>query len=93
VDRRLANYYDLPVQRGVLVARVAADGPATLDGVRGKDIILEVYGSPVGRVEDLSRILRSRRVGDHLVLGLLRGGEALHPSIEVGEAPPGPPET
>jgi S1-C subfamily serine protease len=51
----IARYYNLPVDRGVLVSKVVEDSPADRSGIIAGDIILRLDSAPVYHIEDLLR--------------------------------------
>jgi S1-C subfamily serine protease len=57
MNRQIAEYYDLPVERGVLVVGVAPNSPADRSGIIRGDIILEFNNERVDTIEDLQKIL------------------------------------
>ncbi|MEM1581071.1 MAG: trypsin-like peptidase domain-containing protein [Candidatus Bathyarchaeia archaeon] len=73
VNRQIAEYYDLPVEHGVLVARVTPDSPADKAGIERGDIILEFDGKRIDQIEDLQRILAEKRHGYECEVIVLRG--------------------
>lgn len=73
VNRRIAEYYDLPVEHGVLVARVTPGSPAHKSGIEQGDIILEFDGKRVDGIEDLQRILSEKKPGYTCEAIILRG--------------------
>lgn len=97
INAALSEALDLPVERGILVAQLARGGPAEAAGVRGAqeqviignrqvlaggDIIVAVDGEEVADWNRLQEYLElNKRVGEKVVLSLLRGQEPL--TIEV----------
>lgn len=75
VTDAVAAYYNLPVRRGVLVVGIAPDSPAYESGILGGDVIVEVNGAGVKRVEDLRRAIHGRAIGETIRLVVLRAGE------------------
>ncbi len=73
ITRDVASHYDLPVERGVLVAKVEPNSPAEKAGVSRGDIILEFDGSKVDRVEDLQGILQRMKPDAKAWLTVQRG--------------------
>ncbi|MEM2875603.1 MAG: trypsin-like peptidase domain-containing protein [Candidatus Bathyarchaeia archaeon] len=73
LTREISDYYELPVERGVLIAGVEPGSPADKAGIRRGDIILELDGRGVDRIEDLRLVLRERRPGDTVTVSILRG--------------------
>lgn len=96
----VAQALDLPVDRGVLVARVHPDSVAESAGLRGGDrtvnvqgapytvggdIITRLDGSPLADMDDLSAAISVRRPGDRVVLKVIRSGEERVISVTLGE--------
>ena len=59
--------------------------PADKAGLRAEDLLLEVSGSPVERVEDLQRLLTAEMIGQTLTLTLLRGGRDVVVDVTAAE--------
>jgi bifunctional DNase/RNase len=78
----LAAYFELPVGRGVVVADIAADGPA---GVQRGDVILAVDGDVVRTPSDFRDKMRA--AGEHAVLSVHRDGARIEVDLEL--RPPG----
>ncbi|MEA3344729.1 MAG: trypsin-like peptidase domain-containing protein [Chloroflexota bacterium] len=99
----LARGLDLPVEKGLLIARIYRDGPAHEAGLRGADrevqvgnytllaggdIVTEVNGTAIASMEDLTIYLETKtHVGDELTLTIWRDGEEQQMEITVGERP------
>lgn len=73
LTKEVADYYELPVMKGVLVVNIASESPADKAGIREGDIILEFDNKRVDRVEELQSILQERKPGDKAELTILRG--------------------
>ncbi|MEM1550613.1 MAG: trypsin-like peptidase domain-containing protein [Candidatus Bathyarchaeia archaeon] len=73
INRKIAEYYNLPVEHGVLVARVTPGSPAHKSGIEQGDIILEFDGKRVDGIEDLQRILSEKKPGYTCEATILRG--------------------
>jgi serine protease Do len=58
---------------GVEVVEVAPDGPAAQAGMRAEDLIVEMDGKPVERVEDVQRLMGAEAIGRKVVVRVLRG--------------------
>ena len=99
----LAQGLDLPVEKGLLIARIYRDSPAHRAGLRGADrevrvgnytllaggdIVTLVNGTPVTSMEDLTIYLETKtRVDDKLTLTIWRDGKEQQVEITVGERP------
>jgi S1-C subfamily serine protease len=62
---------------GVEVVDVAADGPAQRAGLRAEDLIVELGGRPVERVDDVQRLMTVDAIGQPLSARVLRGERVL----------------
>jgi len=78
LSHELSRYYDLPLDKGVLVTRVIDGSPAEHAGVVMGDIISELDKTPVQSVEDLLAEIHKRKVGDEVSIKVHhRGSERL----------------
>ncbi len=103
ITPRLARALELPVQEGLLVARVYRNSPAAKAGLRGAqyqvlvgntlllaggDIILAVDGQKVKDWDALQDYLEvEKQVGDTVRLTILRDGRRLELVVRLEEAP------
>jgi len=78
---------DLPPGQGVIVLEVKPLSPASDAGLRRSDVILQVDGRTVRKVEDVRALLARRKVGQTVRLTLLRGigTETVH--VRIADAP------
>lgn len=99
----LAKALDLPVDHGLLIARIYRDSPAQRAGIRtaskevivghrrllvGGDILTAIDGYPLKTWEDLDAYLQEKtEVGQTVTLSLIRDGKPLELQITVGEEP------
>jgi S1-C subfamily serine protease len=81
VTREVAAYYELPVQEGVVVTEVEPGTPAGDAGLRPGDIIVQMDGTAVKQSADFLRVMRSKRPGDTVRIGLAR--ERGRPTVQV----------
>ena len=58
----------------VEVVEVVDDSPADRAGIRAEDLILEVNGTPISRVEDLQKLMVADLIGSAVTVRLLRQG-------------------
>jgi len=86
----------LGVKSGALILQVPADSVAaraglqptrrSLTGISLGDVIVAINGLQVGTSADVGRILDTFRVGDEVMLRVLRGGQTVDVSLLLGEA-------
>lgn len=70
----LARYYNLPLDRGVLVTRVVDESPAQRAGIVAGDMILRIDGAPIYSIEDLLGEIHNRKVGEKMRIAVFRRG-------------------
>ncbi len=102
LNRELASSLDLPVDSGLLVARVADGSSADNAGIRGYskvlrlfnerilaggDIITEIDGRAVTSGDELRLILEPKRPGDVVAVTLYRDGVKMTKSVTLVEPP------
>jgi S1-C subfamily serine protease len=61
---------------GIEVVEVVRDSPAERAGLRAEDLIVEVDGHSVERVDDLQRLMVAEAIGRSVELRILRAGRA-----------------
>lgn len=99
----LARALSLSIQEGVLLAQVAQGTPAARAGLRGGDkqsrvgnvrvitggdIITDINGAHLKKIEDLTRYLDTQtKVGDEVSLTVVRGSETLNVKVTLAERP------
>jgi len=72
VDEDLAEAFDLPVDRGVIVNGVVEDSPAEKSGIQEDDIIIAIGGSKVYDQDDLIDMVGDTEPGDEVVVTVMR---------------------
>ena len=89
----IVERFNLPVREGVIVRAVGQDTPAGRAGLQPGDIIVAIDGAPTPTASELLRILRERKPGDTIQVGVVRlddngrlAGRATLP-IRLGSAP------
>ena len=81
----IAESFSLDRARGVLVANVAADGPAAKAGLKRNDIILNFAGQEVPDLRRFPRLVANARVGSTVDIVVWRGGKELPLKLRIGE--------
>jgi serine protease Do len=82
VARRLRRSVGLPDATGVLVRGVEDDSPAANAGLERGDLLVELDGKPLERIDDLYAALDAD--AEAIVLGVLRGADRRDVTIEFG---------
>ncbi len=74
ITEEIARYYSLPVERGVLVTKVADGSPAEEAGIADGDTILGMDNVETKSIEELVRQIHKRKVGDQVRIFAIRNG-------------------
>lgn len=70
--------------KGARLKDVLADSPAAKAGLRGGDLVVSMDGQVVESVDDARDVLRRRRPGDEIEVGVRRGGAARTFTVALG---------
>ncbi|MBB6121084.1 S1C family serine protease [Nocardiopsis algeriensis] len=68
---------------GTVIVEVGAGGAAAEAGLEAGDVIVSIDSSPVTSPDQLIAEIRSRRPGDEVTLGVLRGGSGSEEQVTV----------
>jgi S1-C subfamily serine protease len=105
VDQEIAQLFNLPADRGLLVVRVYDASGAERAGMRaggrevvidgesyllGGDYIVEIDGKRVSESQDLRRAIMGKQVGDEIEIEAYRGDERRSFKVKLGRQPPSP---
>src|SRR5213078_2822111 len=77
VHRRVARFYHLPIETGVLVISVEKGSPSEQSRIHPNDIIVAFNDEPIGSVHDLHKKLVGERIGAVCKLSIIRHTEQL----------------
>lgn len=87
LSRELAASFGLQTPQGVIVAGVVSDGPAAKAGLEPGDVLLSVDGQPILNARATMSEIASIPPGTSLPLTIVRSGERIEMTLEVGERP------
>ncbi len=87
ITPEIARYYGLPVDRGVLVTKVAEGSPADQAGMADGDIILLIGNTETEKIEDLVNEVHKRRIGETVRIDAVRNGREHFFELNLSEAP------
>lgn len=87
ITQEIARYYDLPVDHGVLVTKVAEGSPAEAAGMADGDIILEIGNAETRRIEDLVKEIHKRKIGEIVRIFALRDSREHIFELNLKQAP------
>ncbi|TVP43290.1 MAG: DegQ family serine endoprotease [Halomonas sp.] len=87
VSRDLAESFGMEEAIGALIADLDPEGPAARGGLQAGDVILAVNGEEVERSSTLPRLIGRGMPGSDVELTLMRDGEEIFESVELGSWP------
>ncbi|HDZ45975.1 hypothetical protein LCGC14_0053550 [marine sediment metagenome] len=87
VSRDLAESFGMDDAIGALIADLDPEGPAARGGLQAGDVILAVNGEEVERSSSLPRLIGRGAPGSEVELTLMRDGEEISESVELGSWP------
>lgn len=87
VSQDLAESFGMESAIGALIADLDPEGPAAQGGLQAGDVILEVNGEEVERSSTLPRLIGRGAPGTEVDLTLMRDGEEITESVELGSWP------
>jgi S1-C subfamily serine protease len=105
VDEEIARLFNLPADRGLLVARVYEGSGAEKAGLRagtrevvyagesyrlGGDFIVAIDGKPASEGQDLREAIMGKKPGDKITIEAYRGDEKRSFEVTLGRQPPTP---
>ena len=83
----VAAAYNLPVQWGAYVTRVAASSPAEAAGIQQGDIITQIGNVTLDATHSYLNTLFTYKAGDQINIGISRNGKNMQVQVTLGEAP------
>ncbi|MHA1555362.1 MAG: S1C family serine protease [Candidatus Heimdallarchaeota archaeon] len=86
IDKKLATYYKLPVEKGALLLDIPK-GPAKEAGLIIGDIIVGLNDEEIISVQILTQKIVKRRIGDEVKITYYRKGKKSDMKITLGKAP------
>lgn len=87
INQDLAASFGLAAPRGVIIASVVPGGPADRAGLRAGDVLLSVDGQPILDPRQTMSDIAEVPPGTELPVTVVREGERVKATLEVGERP------
>jgi 2-alkenal reductase len=85
ITAELASQYRLPVDHGVVVLRVAPNGPAARAGIRPGDFITAVGGQRIDETTTYDEVLFAHEPGETVEVTVRRGDQELRVELTLRE--------
>jgi 2-alkenal reductase len=89
IDPAIAARYNLPVEWGVFITRVASNSPASQAGLQEGDIITKAGDVALDETHSYVNTLFKFKPGDQINLEVVRGNDTMQITVTLGEAQPG----
>ena len=83
----LAEAFQVPTNKGVLIDQVFPNTPAADAGLRDGDVLLNVDGSTTDDVRATRLLVSNQRPGTKLAMKVQRGEDAMDLDVTIGELP------
>ncbi len=77
IHRRIVRFYNLTVERGILITMIEKNSPAQKAGLSEGDIIIGFDHQPVSGIDDLHKLLTDMQVGKESSIRILRRTEII----------------
>jgi S1-C subfamily serine protease len=87
VNPKISQYYGLPAEKGILVTRVFPNSPAASVGIAPGDMIVTADKKDLKDMDDLTKEVRSKKVGDEIDVVVMRGPMKKEVDIQLAESP------
>jgi S1-C subfamily serine protease len=106
IDSQIAQIFHLPVDHGLILARVIKGTGAASAGLKaggnevvvegeswpaGGDVLVKADGHPLNSVDDLRNVIADKKPGSSLKLELYRGAKKMEVGVKLGRQPASPP--
>jgi serine protease Do len=88
VTEVVASWYNLAVDKGVLVTEVAADSPADKAGLQAGDVITIIEGEEISDASELRQVIDSCEIGQRVEITFWRGETEHTTYATLTESPP-----
>ncbi len=82
----VASAYNLPVQWGAYITKVAANSPASQAGLQQGDIVTKVDNVAIDETHSYLNTLYTHKPGDQVTLSVIRKGQTIQVQVKLGEA-------
>ncbi len=87
VNPKLVAYYNLPINKGVIITNVVPGSMAYESGIEVGDIIIRIDDTEINGVRDLVKVINEHKVGDKVTIELFRGKDKIQIDTKLEKAP------
>lgn len=83
----IAEYFNLPDRKGVLISEIIPESPAEKAGLTPGDIIKAIEGKPINEMQDLLREIGRAKIGQEVRAEIIRDRVRKSINVTVGKRP------
>lgn len=87
MDKKLANYLDLPLKDGVAIVEIIKESPAEKMKLKRYDIIKKMNNKIISKSEELIKMVADMKPGNKIKFLIYRDGKNINISGKIGEKP------
>ncbi|HEY4686870.1 MAG TPA: trypsin-like peptidase domain-containing protein, partial [Candidatus Subteraquimicrobiales bacterium] len=87
VDKDVAKQFNLSVEEGAMINRIASNTPADKAGMKAGDVVTTFDGKPIKTMDDLIAAIRAKKVDDKVKLTFVRGKDKKEVELTLAEKP------
>lgn len=87
INPKLITFYNLPVDKGVVVTNIVPGSEAAKSGMEIADIIIQMDNIKINNVRDMIKVINQHNVGDKVNAELFRGQEKVQIELVLEKAP------
>lgn len=87
ITPEIAEYFNLPDRKGVLISEAIPDSPADKAGLKAGDIIRGLNGKPVNKLQDLLREVSTAKIGRPIAVDVIRDRVKKSVDVIIGKRP------
>jgi serine protease Do len=87
VDQTVAMWYDLAVDKGVMITNIVDGSPASQAGLKAGDVISAIDGEEIDNLAEFIKILYSYQVGQIITINYFRGNTQDTAQATLTESP------
>lgn len=84
----LAESFGMKDNQGLIIAGIFRNSPAFEAGMQPGDILTQIDGEPIENARTAMNQIAQTMPGSHLIMNVLRNGEALQLDVTIGNRPP-----
>jgi len=85
LDQQLKEYFQLPDTRGALITSVVPQSPADQAGLQAGDVVRQFNQEDVNNSQDLSDKVKGVKIGEKVLLQIIRQGRSQFVTVTVGD--------